>query len=286
LYTAASALWAALYLVPYKAAGGQANASAIALPMLLCAAGINSMISIVRGDLPRPHWRPTTAIVVLLLAGLSALGNEAMAQALAAIGPGVAAVLLRTQVVFVALGGMLLLGERTGGRFWVGALLALVGFALLQNSLERHAQPVLGMAWGLVAAFAFGAMQIVLRKTARVIDLVGVNGMRLWLAAGLLACLPGRIPTLFEIAPRVWLLCAAAALCGPVISRLLLMAALRYIPAALCTMVQFLAPVFAFVLGGVVFGTWPNALQLFGCVLILLGIGFPLTHRFPATASR
>jgi drug/metabolite transporter (DMT)-like permease len=280
LLTLAGAFWAAGYLVPYKVAASLAGPARVVLPMLLLAAVFNTVAAVVTnpGDLRRIDR--VSVLVAVLVGALSALGNEAMAHALFTIDPGTASVLLRTQVVFVALGGCWLLSERVTIRFWIGTGLALVGFTILRGGDSNAASlRVSGMAWALLTAVCFAAIQIVVRRTIHRIEPMVVNSLRLWLGAGLVALIPGRAGAALEVEPRVWLLAAAAALFGPVLSRLCLMAALRHIPAALSTLVLFAAPVFAFILGGLVLGTWPGAMELAGSLVILLGVALPVLER-------
>ena len=42
--------------------------------------------------------------------------------------------------------------------------------------------------------------------------------------------------------------------------------------------VLFLAPVFAYVLAGIVFGAWPGALELLGSLVILVAVALPITE--------
>jgi inner membrane transporter RhtA len=277
--TAGASVLAAAYLIFFKAGSLYAAPEALVLPMLLCAAGFNSCMVFARNQSLRFRLDRTSLVVALTMGALSALGNEAMAHALALIGPGLASVMLRTQVVIVAVGGIFFLGEKVNLRFWLGAALAMVGFALLQAGRDFAGDDVLiGMLWALVAAFSFGAMQVVVRKTVHRIDHSLVNSLRLWLAAGLLACVPGRVGLLSEVDHWVWLLCAAAGLVGPVISRLMMMAALRHVTAAMSTLVMNLAPVFAFAAGGVVFAIWPGWLEIVGSAVMLVGIALPVTE--------
>jgi drug/metabolite transporter (DMT)-like permease len=280
LLTAAGALWGAAYLVPYKVATTRVGPEGLVLPMLIAAAVLNTFsIGVWRARRPIKFNR-TSLIVAILLGAFSALGNEAMAHSLTVIDPGIAAVMLRSQVVFVAVIGWWLLKERVGIRFWVGTLLALAGFSLLQGLFSAKPGAALsGLVWAVVAAIGFAAMQVTVRKTIKRIDPIMVNGLRLWFAALLVACIPGRLTSLFEVDYQIWLLASATALFGPVISRIFLMNALRYIPVALSTLVLFVSPVFAFLLGGLFFFEWPDLLQLTGCLIILTGIALPVLEK-------
>jgi len=287
LWSLAAAVLAAGYLIPYKAGAGHAGAEALALPMLLAAAGLNTLAL----GLPwagRP-WRwprldRLTLLVALILGACSALGNEAMAQALVHVEPGLASVVLRSQVVLVGLGGLWLLAERVGWRFWAGAGIALAGFALQRLPVaDAGDSTLIGLLWVLLAAAGFAVMQLAVRKTAQRIDLLAVNGLRLWLAAALLLLLPGRLGGLLRLDGETWLLAAAAGLFGPVGSRLCLMAALRHIPAALSTLVLFVSPLFAYLAAGIAFGVWPGGWELLGSGLILAGVALPVLERLGRT---
>ncbi len=288
LWSGLAAAFAAGYLVPYKAAVADVGPTGLVLPMLLAAAVINTVLDAVlqwrnraRGQEAHLGWRwngPTLGATVALGVA-SALGNEAVCRALVSLNPGLVSVTLRTQVIFVALGGLLLLRERVGLRFWLGALLAIGGFALLQRTVgEAGGVAAVGVLWALVAAAGFGSMQIAVRAAVDRIDPLQVNTLRLWLAVGLLALLPGRLAVLTHLDGRIWGLAATAALCGPVLSRLCLMRSLRTLPAAHSTLALFLAPVFAYGLAGAVFGVWPGGLEILGSLVILVAVALPVTE--------
>jgi drug/metabolite transporter (DMT)-like permease len=286
LWSCLGAAFAAGYLVPYKAAVVEVGPAGLVLPMLLCAAVINSGLEAL-GRLRQMaqstagpwRWDGVTLVVALLLGGASALGNEAVCQSLVSLNPGLVSVTLRTQVVFVAIGGLVLLREPLGVRFWIGLVLAMAGFVYLQGQLDLGGSlSGAGIAWAVVGAAGFGSMQVVIRRAIHRIDLLQVNTLRLWLAAALVALLPGRVTTLFTLDGRIWAFAATAALCGPVLSRLCLMRALRTLPAAHATLALFMAPVFAYVLTGLLLGTWPTTTELVGSLVILGAIALPVTE--------
>jgi len=286
ILTAAGALWGAAYLIPYKVATTLVGPEGLVLPMLIAAAVLNTFtIGVWRVKKPLKFNR-TSLIVAILLGAFSAMGNEAMAHSLTTIEPGIAAVLLRSQVVFVVILGWWFLKERVGFRFWLGTLLALIGFALLQGVFfDMPGVALSGLLWVVLAAVGFAAMQVTVRKTINRIDPIVVNGMRLWVAVLLVACIPGRLMSLFQVDYQIWLLATATALFGPIISRIFLMNGLRYIPVALSTLVLFVSPVFAFLLGGLFLLEWPDLLQLTGCLIILTGIALPVLEKSKAPES-
>ncbi len=286
LWSGLGAAFAAGYLVPYKAAVVEVGPAGLVLPMLLAAAllstgldGIERLWHQRTGEAKPWRWDTVTLLVVVLLGGVSALGNEAVCQALVGLNPGIVSVTLRTQVIFVAIGGLLVLREPLGGRFWIGLGVAFGGYMFLQRQLDMEGGVSLtGIAWAVVAAAAFGSMQVVIRRSIHRIDLLQVNTLRLWLAAGLVALLPGRVTALSGLDGRIWALAATAALSGPVLSRLCLMRALRTLPAALATLALFSAPVFAYLLTGVLLGSWPSVSEIIGSLVILVAIALPVTE--------
>lgn len=286
LWSGLGAAFAAGYLVPYKAAVVEVGPAGLVLPMLLAAAllstGIDGIERLWRqrtGQAKPWRWDGVTLVVVLLLGAASALGNEAVCQALVGLNPGLVSVTLRTQVIFVAIGGLLVLREPLGGRFWIGLGVALGGYAYLQVRLDVNGGASLaGFAWAVAAAVGFGSMQVVIRRNIDRIDLLQVNTLRLWLAALLVALLPGRVTALFTLDVRIWGFAATAALSGPVLSRLCLMRALRTLPAAHATLALFMAPVFAYLLTGLILGTWPSTTEIVGSLIILIAIALPVTE--------
>jgi drug/metabolite transporter (DMT)-like permease len=286
---------AAGYLIPYKAAAAEVGPAGLVLPMLLAASVINTVVDGVAQVRLRARarsgadgggsarsagawkWDRTTWLVALVLGAASATGNEAVCRALLSINPGLVSVIIRTQVIFVAFGGLLLLREKVGPRFWIGVALALGGYLLLQGTVGTAGgvNPA-GVAWAVLAAAGFAAMQLVVRPNVERIHPLQVNTMRLWMAAAMVALLPGRLGTVAQVGAHIWALAATAALCGPVLSRLSLMRALRYLPAAHATLALFTAPVFAYVLAGLVFGDWPGLLELLGGLVILAAVALPV----------
>jgi drug/metabolite transporter (DMT)-like permease len=272
----ASSFGAAAFLIPYGLAGQSAPPQSLALAMLICAALL--------GTLTTPWWSggklalgKVTLVVSALLGVGTVIGNIGMAAALTRIEPALTSVILQTEILLVALLAALWLGERITLRFVIGATLAIAGFVVMRIPGASSATMDLGgAAWACIAALAFALMHVITRRTIRRIDPRAVNALRLWLAVAFLALLPGNASNLVALEPRVWLLAASAALCGPIFGRLCMMYALRHIPAAHARLTGLLSPVFAFVLALVLLGSAPSARELAGGAIILLGVAIPL----------
>jgi drug/metabolite transporter (DMT)-like permease len=275
-WTVAGAFWAAAYLIPYKAAAEAESAAAVVLPLLLWAAVLTSIAGMYR--LPVRIDR-RSCVVAVALAVLTIIGNQAIAEALSQVEPGIVSVLLRTQVLLVALLGWWLLRERVTVRFWLGTLLALAGTVLIKRLSGDSVGPALsGVLWALLGALSFALMQVIIRRVIHRIDPLLVNGLRLWLAVILLLCWPHRASALLALSGRAWLLTGAAALVGPFLSRLCLMWALRHIPVAHSTLMTLVGPLFAFTLSFLFFGSLPSLIEVIGSLIILAGISLPVVE--------
>lgn len=272
--------WAALFLVPYQAAVERAPRGSVMAAMLLCAATFNQLVALItegKGALRFGDRGP--ALVGVLTLG-TVLGNGAIATALPSIGPGMTSVVMKAQVLLTPTLSIWLLSERASPRLWVGAALALAGFAIPQ-ALEGGARGLdVGYLWALVAAAVFATIQVMTRRWIHAVRVAPVNALRLWLSAGLLLALPtawggGTL----DLEPEVWGLAAAAGVAGPGISRLCLMNAVRYVTASTTALLSLVGPLFAFALGAAAFGEVPSMAEGVGAVLILAGILWPMLER-------
>ena len=295
ILSTASAFCGAANLVFYKAAGAQASREAVVLVVLVWAALLNTAASVGwRGRaLPRD---PLSILLAVALGVLTLLANLAIIRALAALDPALTSVIAHTQVLFVTMMGWLLLRERVTLRFALGIALALAGIAIMrlpdslsQSAATRTAASAPGIGWALAAALMWSLMQVITRKFAHRIDPIPVNTLRLWSAAAMVACVPGTLHAGADLGPRIWLLAAGAALSGPFLARTFLMYAVRHIPASHSTAMTLVAPVFAFILGFLAFGTTPSHIEIIGGAIVLAGIALPLADmasgRYDAATS-
>lgn len=280
-----SALASGAFVIPWKLASGFGAADAAVLLLLGVAAVINTALAPL---IPRqrPLWSVHRAEIwlSLQLAILALVGNRASAAAIAALSPAMLSVLLRTEVLVVALLGWWLLGERVDRRFWLGTAIATPGLWWVRDPGHDVRLGLSGVGWALLAAASFGSMNVLTRKHIRAIEPGTVNALRLWFAVGLGLLIYGVPPALR--APDMHLLCYvfAAAVAGPGLSRLALMFAVRHVEARWSALVVLTAPVVALVLSYLLLGTVPTPVQLAGGALMLLGVSVPVL--VPVSAMR
>lgn len=282
-----AAFWAALFLIPYQALAQAMPGQllAVVLMMTLWAAVLNSAASLVQRRGRLGSWRldRITMISVLVLTLCTIAGNLGMAASLSLVSPAVTSVVLTLQLVVVALAERLILRTRLSPALLLGSALAVAGLVIMQAPWanvagERNAVTV-GILWALLPVAAFATMLVFTRHVIRRIDPLLVNALRLWLACGVLLLIPGVAATAMAQSWQLWLLAAAAAACGPSISRLLMMYSLRWIPASQSKLISLISPIFALLLGMLIMGMWPGKLELIGGACILLGIALPLWQQ-------
>jgi drug/metabolite transporter (DMT)-like permease len=275
-FSAAGALCSAAYLFPYKRAAAFAAPAVLAFALLVVAALLNTAFSVwqLRRSGTVVTERPLLWSTSALLALLTISGNLCGAQAITRLDPAIASVLLRTEVVFVGGLGALLLHERISWTLALGAGLALAGLCVMRWPLVFDAGGA-GAAWALGAACSFGLMQVLTRRVIRRISPLTVNAVRLWLAVATLAFVPGMLSSALGAGQRFWALVALAGLFGPFLGRLCIMYSLRALEAAHSALLLLLAPVLAFIIGYIGWGTLPSSRESAGGALMLLGIALP-----------
>jgi len=279
VYSVFAAICSAGYLFPYKSAARLAAPDVLAYALLIVAALSSSALSLWQhGRGPAVRWDRTFWKTSAVLALLAISGNLCGAQAVARLEPAIASVLLRTEIVFVGALGAIVLGERVTPGLLGGAALALAGLAIMRWPLALDRAGA-GAVWALGGAASFGMMQVLTRRVIERISPVAVNTCRLWIAVGLWSLWPGMARDAFTRGGEFWLLVTAAGLLGPFLGRLLIMYSLRSLEAAHSALLLLLAPVFAFLIGFIVYGDVPRAAEIGGGAVMLVGIALPSLAR-------
>lgn len=274
--TLVSAFFAAVYFIPFKAASSMSSRGVVVLGVMLVAALVNTLLAL-RRQSARPRLDRITALSIIVLGAFTIVGNYCIANSLVRIGAGATSVVMQTQLLLVALGSWLLLRERISGRFLVGAAIVLVGLVILERPGEAFQEVALvGLLYAMGATLSFAVMVLWTRYAIHSIQPVFVNAARLWFAVAALLCVPGVARAAASLPSRAWLLCAAGAFAGPVISRLTNMFGLRYITASRATLIGLVSPIIAFALDYLVLDAVPERHQLVGAAVILMGISLPL----------
>jgi drug/metabolite transporter (DMT)-like permease len=205
-------------------------------------------------------------------------------QAIADVGAGLATVLGNLQVVIVPFAAWAVLAEAPGRRILAALPLTLAGVVLISGALEQGAygvHPARGVLFGALTGIAYAGFILTLRHGNE--DLRRPAGPLFdatWVAAvaSLAAALALGVDDLAPAWPSAaWLLCLA--LTSQVLGWLLISVSLPRLPAALTSMILTIQPVGSVVLGIVLLGEEPSALQLLGAACILAGLVSIATRR-------
>lgn len=218
----------------------------------------------IRGD---RLWGGRPAMTALVMAGVFfALDLWVWHRSIWYVGPGLATLLASFQVFFVALAGVLFLGERFRRVLWIAIPMALLGISLIVGfdwgSLERDYRA--GVIFGLLTALAYAAYLLSLRS-ARVrekkatpqgdLAVASMVSAVMLLVIAIVEDVPMGIPTAADGA-----LLVAYALVAQVIGWVLITGALGRVPASIVALLLLLQPTLAF-LWDVLFFSRPFGVQ-------------------------
>jgi drug/metabolite transporter (DMT)-like permease len=197
--------------------------------------------------------------------------------------------LVQTQPVFVAVGAVVLLGERFNRRMAAGIAIVLVGSALLSagdflsGSIFAGADPLYGDTLALLGAVAAAGYVLAgrsLRQHLPVIPYVIV--VYSVCAVGLLAWLLGQGASLGPYPPREWLLFFGMAVGPGIFGHTVVNWALAHVESSVVSVTLVGEPVGSTLLALVLLGEVPPALTVVGGAVVLAGIVLTARAR-PAT---
>jgi drug/metabolite transporter (DMT)-like permease len=199
------------------------------------------------------------------------------------VGAGLATVLANIQVVFVPLVAWMVLAEHPGSRVLVALPVTLLGVVLISGVLEHGAygsNPSAGAAYGVAAGISYVGVLLLLRRGG--VDLRRPAGplFDMTLTAAIVASAIGIVwgdARFIPVWPGTgWLV--TLALTSQVIGWMLITISLPRLPAALTSLLLMIQPIGSMILGAIIFGESPSALQLAG-VLVVLGAVVFATRR-------
>jgi drug/metabolite transporter (DMT)-like permease len=209
--------------------------------------------------------------------------------AIADVGAGLATVLGNLQVVLVGVLAWMILGERPDARVVYAVPIILFGVVLISGVLGHGAygaDPVRGVIFGVATGLTYAGFILVLRQSGR--DLRRPVGplFEATASATVFALIAGLIIGDVNLAPswpsHGWLV--VLALSSQVVGWLLISVSLPRLPAALTSVLLTIQPIGSVLLGVILLGEAPSALQLAGVVAIFAGI-VVATARLPARVA-
>lgn len=248
-----------------------------ALPILLLAAWIERREV---GALPR------RSMFFALVAGvLFAVDLIFWHHAVDAVGAGLATVLGNLQVVIVGVGAWLIFGERPSRRELIALPIVLTGVVLISGVLTAGsygANPPLGAALGIVAAFAYAFYLMVIRHVGRrrAGEPVAISTSSTAVVALVAGMGIGSIDLVPSWPAHLWLVLLGVS--AQSAGYLFISLSLPRLPSMVTSIILLAQPVLAVLLAMLLIRETPSAGQLLGVVLLLGGIALvtaPLRTR-------
>jgi len=243
-----------------------------------CAYAVPLLALLAWGERRRYGQRRPGQQMLALVAGLFfAADLICWHQAIADVGAGLATVLGNLQAVIVPFVAWAVLAEAPGRRILTALPLTMTGVVLISGALEDGAygaNPARGVLFGTLTGVAYAGFILILRHGNE--DLRRPAGPlcdATWVAALAslaVALLLGADDLVPEWPSAGWLV--VLALSSQVLGWLLISISLPRVPAALTSMILTIQPVGSVVLGIVLLGEGPSALQLGGAACIVAGL--------------
>jgi drug/metabolite transporter (DMT)-like permease len=198
-------------------------------------------------------------------------------HAIADVGAGLATVLGNLQVVIVPFVAWALLGERVQTRLLAALPLVFSGVVLISGVLETGAygdHPIRGVVFGFMTGVTYAGFILVLRHAGADLRRPAGPLFDATAVATVAALLAGVAIGEADLVPtwpaHGWLI--TLALTSQVIGWLLITVSLPRLPAALTSVTLTIQPVGSVLLGVILLGEQPSALQLAGVACILAGL--------------
>jgi drug/metabolite transporter (DMT)-like permease len=210
--------------------------------------------------------------------------------AIADVGAGLATVLGNLQVVVVPVVAWLLLSERIQSRLLTALPLVCSGVVLISGALETGAygdNPLRGVLFGVLTGLTYAGFILVLRQAGADLRRPAGPLFDTTAIATVVAAIAGLAIGEVDLLPawpaHGWLV--VLALTSQVLGWLLITVSLPRLPAALTSVTLTIQPVGSVLLGVILLGEEPSALQLAGVAFILAGlISVALRRRQPSAA--
>jgi drug/metabolite transporter (DMT)-like permease len=205
-------------------------------------------------------------------------------HAIGDVGAGLATVLGNLQVVIIPFAAWALLGERIERRILVALPLVCSGVVLISGVLESGAygdHPLRGVVFGFLTGVTYAGFILVLRHGSSDLRRPAGPLFDATFVAAIVAVLVGLAIGEADLAPswpaHGWLV--TLALTSQVLGWLLITVSLPRLPAALTSVTLTIQPVGSVILGVILLGEEPTALQLAGVACIVAALLSIATRR-------
>lgn len=198
-------------------------------------------------------------------------------HSIADVGAGLATVLGNLQVVLVGVVAWMTLGERPEARVAAAIPIVLFGVVLISGVVGSGAygrDPALGVVYGVATGLTYSGFILVLRQGGRDLRRPAGPLFEATAFATIFCVAAGAVIGDLDLVPKWpahgWLLLLA--LSSQVLGWLLISVSLPRLPAAMTSVLLTIQPVGSVLLGVILLGESPSALQLLGVAAVFSGI--------------
>jgi len=204
------------------------------------------------------------------------------------VGAGLATVLANIQVVLVPLVAWMALSERPSNRVLFALPVTLLGVVLISGVLEHGAygsEPGAGAAYGVGAGISYVGVLLLLRRAGADLRRPAGPLLEMTLTAAVVASMIGAIwgdARFIPHFPGAWWLITLA-ITSQVMGWMLITISLPRLPAALTSLLLMIQPIGSMILGALIFGESPSALQLLGVLVVLGAVVFATRRQVSGT---
>lgn len=228
---------------------------------------------------PIPHGRRTWLTLCVVGVGATSLGFVGMFHAAEFVSPGLATVVANAQPLLAAMLGVAWLGERLAKVGWGGLLIGFAGIlviALPQLANEVQDGTAIGFAYIVLAAVGVTISNVAIKSIAGEVDGLFAMGFQMLIGSVPLAVaallLEDQSAIQWTSVFVVSLL--GLALFGSALVYWLWFSVLEVVELNRAIVFSFLVPIFGLTIGALFFGERLSAVQLFGILLVIVGISF------------
>lgn len=228
---------------------------------------------------PIPHGRRTWLTLCVVGVGATSLGFVGMFHAAEFVSPGLATVVANAQPLLAAMLGVAWLGERLAKVGWGGLLIGFAGIlviALPQLKNEVQDGTAIGFAYIVLAAVGVTISNVAIKSIAGEVDGLFAMGFQM-----LIGSVPLAVAALLleDQSAIQWtsvfvMSLLGLALFGSALVYWLWFSVLEVVELNRAIVFSFLVPIFGLTIGALFFGERLSAVQLFGILLVIVGISF------------
>lgn len=257
--------------------GASMDSSAIAFHRLAFGAGAMFLIAAAKRERLLPPRRP---LLFIALCGLL-FGTDIIAwhKCILLVGPGIATILTNFQVIFLAVFGVFLFGDRMNWPQRLSIPLALGGLTLLLGLHESALPPEIlhGTGLGMLSALFYALYILSIRKSLTVPGKLDPVANVAWVSlAGAffvgVFCLAGGSSLVIPDF-QAGLTVAALGICCQALGWLLLSMGIRHLPPFTAGLLMLLQPALAYVWDYLAYGTATSVVNILGAVVAIAAIG-------------